>query len=402
MVNLGNAHWLTIIGWGERGTSGITPASLNALEQAEIIFGAHRHLKVLPGVDADVREWPVPFAEGVPMLLAERGRRVVMLVSGDPFWFGAGTVLARHLDPSEWAIYPGPSTFSLAAARLAWGLESTQCLGLHAAPLTRIRPFLQPGQRLLVLLRDGEAVAELGRQMTQWGFGPTVMHILEALDGPGERLRRINADQSPPDDVQHPVALGLEVAGEGPPLPCTAGIPDDFFEHDGQITKQSVRALTLSALAPKAGERLWDIGAGSGAVSIEWLLAHPDNQAIGFEASAERAARAARNARSLGVDWLALVEGQAPKVLANQPLPDAVFIGGGLSQALLQALWEYLPEGVRIVANAVTLESESLLMQWHQARGGELVHLAFSSAGPIGPRRGWKAQYPIIQWRVTT
>ena len=367
-----------------------------------MVFGARRHLAVLPEVDAEIREWPVPFHDGIPRLLAERGRRSVMLVSGDPFWFGAGSVLAKYLEGSEWTAYPGPSTFSLAAARLAWPLESTRCLGLHAVPLTRIRPFLQRGQRLLVLVRDGEAVIELGHQIREWGFGATVMHILESLEGPNERIRRLSAGQTLPDNVQYPVALGLEVEGQGPAIPRTPGLPDDFFEHDGQLTKQSVRALTLSALAPQAGERLWDIGVGSGSVAIEWLLAHESNRAVGFEKSAERISRAARNARSMGVDWLELVNGEAPEVLENQPSPDAVFIGGGLSQTLLEALWERLPKGVRVIANAVTLESESVLIQWHQARGGELVRLALSSAGSIGPRRGWKAQYPIVQWRVTT
>ncbi|TBW50376.1 precorrin-6y C5,15-methyltransferase (decarboxylating) subunit CbiE [Marinobacter halodurans] len=400
MADANRAPWLTILGWGESGTGGLTAASRRALDDADLIFGARRHLSLLPTVEAEVREWPVPFADGIPQLLAERGRRVVMLVSGDPFWFGAGTTLSRYLDRDEWLSLPSPSTFSLAASRLGWALEECTCLGLHARPINRIRPSLHPGRRLLVLVRDGDAVAELMQKLNQWGFGDTRLHILEALGGERERVRQASASGDVPDSIGHPVALGLDIRGDGEAIPSAPGLPDHLFEHDGQITKQTVRAMTLSALAPKPGERLWDVGTGSGSVAIEWLLAHPANQAIAFERSAERAARARRNAEALGVDWLDVVEGAVPAVLADQPLPDAVFIGGGLSDVLLESLWQTLPPGTRLVANAVTLESENLLAQWQQSQGGDLLRLELSHAGPIGTRRGWKASYPIVQWRV--
>ena len=401
MADVANAPWLWILGWGESGTDGLAPASRSALDAAEIVFGARRHLRRLPPLDAEVREWPVPFADGIPLLLAERGRRVVMLVSGDPFWFGAGTTLARHLDPEDWRALPSPSTFSLAASRLGWALDGCTCLGLHARPLTRIRPHLHRGRRLLVLLRDGNAVAELAGLLVRFGFGASRLHLLEALGGADERIRTLQADAALPDAIAHPVALGLDVAGDGPALPLTPGLPDALFEHDGQITRQAVRAMTLAALAPRPGERRWDIGTASGSIAIEWLLAHPDNRAQAFERSGERAARARRNAVALGVDWLEVVEGAAPAVLADQPPPDAVFVGGGLSASLLECLWQRLPAGVRIVANAVTLESEALLGQWQRKAGGDLLRLELSSVAAIGSRRGWKAGYPIVQWRVT-
>ncbi|MBB3232630.1 precorrin-6Y C5,15-methyltransferase (decarboxylating) [Halomonas stenophila] len=415
MTDADDAPWLTVLGWGESGTAGLTPASREALEAAEVVFGARRHLRLLPTLSAEVREWPVPFADGVPRLLAERGRRVVMLVSGDPFWFGAGATLARHLAPHEWRALPSPSTFSLAASRLGWSLEGVTCLGLHARPLTRLRPHLHRGRRLLVLLRDGAAVTELAGWLTRVGFDASRLHVLEALGGIEERVRSVRADAELPDDIAHPVAVGLEVDGDGPALPLTPGRPDDWFDHDGQITRQAVRAVTLAALAPAPGERLWDIGTGSGSVAIEWLLAHPDNRALGVERDAERADRARRNARELGVDRLEVIEGDAAILLEEQALeegamargglretpPDAVFIGGGLSEALLAALWHRLPAGTRLVANAVTLESEALLAHWQRRAGGELVRLELAAATPIGTRRGWKAAYPIVQWRVS-
>ncbi|OWV29860.1 precorrin-6y C5,15-methyltransferase (decarboxylating) subunit CbiE [Halomonas campaniensis] len=399
MVEVNNTPWLTLLGWGEGGTQALTAASRAALESAEVVFGARRHLRLLPPLNAEVIEWPVPFADGIPELINQRGRRVVMLVSNDPFWFGAGTTLAQHLGADEWLSLPAPSTFSLAASRLGWPLEWCTCLGLHAKPLARIRPYLHVGRRLLVLVRDGAAVAELASLVNRFGFGDSLLTVLEALGGDNERIRALNADGELPQDIAHPVAVALEVAGNGPALPLTPGLPDHFFDHDGQITKQTVRAMTLSALAPMPGERLWDIGTGSGSIAIEWLLAHPDNQAVGFEQNTERAARARSNAENLGVDWLEVKEGRAPEVLNDTPLPEAVFIGGGLSQTLLDDLWQRLPEGVRVVANAVTLESEALLAHWQHKVGGELLRLELANAAPIGTRRVWKASYPIVQWR---
>lgn len=393
--------WLTIIGLGEDGPDGLPPASREALARAELVAGAPRHLALLPALSAERLEWPVPFAEGVPRLLAHRGRRVVMLASGNPFWFGAGTVLAGHLLPGEWRALPGPSSFSLAAARLGWALEGVVCLGLHAAPLPRLRPHLSPGARLLVLLRDGPAVTALAGYLRARDFGASRLHVLEALGGPRERIRSLRADAPIPADIAHPVAVALEVAGEGAVVPRAGGLPDGLFEHDGQITKRPVRALAMSALAPRGGELLWDIGAGSGAVGIEWLLSDARNRAIAFESDAPRAARARGNAEALGADRLVLVEGAAPGVLDGQPLPDAVFIGGGLSTALLGRLWELLRPGTRLVAHAVTLESEGLLAEWQGRHGGSLLRIELSQAQPLGRRRGWRAAYPVVQWSVT-
>ena len=390
--------WLTLIGIGEDGLSGLSDDARAVLAEADLVTGAERHMALVGGLRAECRTWPVPFASGIDGLLAERGRRTVMLVSGDPFWFGAGAVIARHLAPEEWTAIPGRSTFSLAAARLGWALETTVCLGLHAAPLARLRPQLAPGVQALVLVRDGAAAAELMAYLAAQGFGASEVTVLEALGGPRERIRSMRADAGAFADVAHPVALGIRFAGAGAVLPRASGVPDDWFAHDGQITKRPVRALTLSALAPRPGEMLWDIGCGSGSIAIEWLLAHPAMQAIGFEADPERAARARGNARTLGVDRLQVIEGRVPDGLADHPLPDAVFIGGGLSEALLETLWGLLGSGTRIVANAVTLESEALLAKWQADKGGDLLRIELAQAAPLGTRRGWKAQYPVVQW----
>ncbi len=385
---------------GEDGPDGLPPASRRALEGAEVVMAPPRHLALAPDTGAERIAWPVPFADGLPILMGLRGRRVAVLASGDPFWFGAGAVIARSLDPGEWRALPGPSSFALAAARLGWPLEAALCLGLHAAPLTRLRPHLAPGVRAIVLLRDGAAVGALAAYLTAEGFGPSALTVLEALGGPRERLTLARAEALPPEQFAHPVAVALHVAGTGAVMSRASGIADDVFATDGQITKRPVRALALSALAPRPGELLWDIGGGSGSISIEWLLADPSTQAICIEPRADRAGRIRANADRLGVDRLRVVQAAAPAALEGLDAPEAVFIGGGLSAALLDALTPRLAPGTRLVAHAVTLESEALLAAARARHGGELMRIDLAEAAPLGAKTGWVPARPVVQWRV--
>lgn len=375
-------------------------ASREALEGAKIIMGPPRHLALLPDLTAKHIAWPVPFADGISQLIALRGQRVVILASGDPFWFGAGSVITRQLAPNEWRAFPGVTTFSLAASHLGWPLETTVCLGLHAAPMARLRPHLAPGARAVVLLRDGAAVQELTTWLDGLGFGATTLHVMEKLGGPHARLRTVLAAGFDIADITHPVCVGLDVAGDGNTLGLISGRADEIFETDGQITKRPMRALTLSALAPRHGDRLWDIGGGTGSIAIEWLLSHPSTTAITIEPRPDRAARIRRNADQLGVDRLQVITGLAPDCLTELPPPNAVFIGGGLSEVLLVWLHSHLPVGTRLVANAVTLESEALLAQWQARIGGELLRIELAQAGPLGSKRGWKSRHPVVQWSV--
>ena len=342
--------------------------------------------------------WPVPFADGVRILQGLRGRRTVVLASGDPFWFGAGRVIADMFAAGDWVAIPAPSSFSIAAARLGWPLETTLCLGLHAAPIARLRPHLARGVRIIVTLRDAAAVADLTGYLSDTGFGVSAVWVMEALGGAQERMTKGTA-ATLSGDFTHPVLAAIDVSG-GPALPRTAGLPDDAFDHDGQITKRPIRAVTLSTLAPKPFETLWDIGGGSGSISIEWALAHRTTRAICIEPRADRAARIIENARTLGIDdRVQVIEGAAPGALAGLPGPDAVFVGGGLSEDLLDSLTAQ--GGLRLVVNAVTLESEALVTGWQARIGGDLMRLEVSSAAPLGPKRGWQAAYPVVQWSVT-
>jgi precorrin-6Y C5,15-methyltransferase (decarboxylating) len=387
--------WLSIIGIGEDGLTGLLPSSREALARAEIVFGGPRHLK-LADVGARGRAWPVPFS--VDPVLDCRDRQVAVLASGDPFWHGAGGSLAVHLAPGEWIAFPAPSTFSLAAARLGWRLEEVSCLGLHAAPFETLLPHLAPARRAICLLRDGAAAADLAAWLTHKGFGASSLWVMELLGGPAERIRATQAASFDLADVTAPVAIAMVVAGAAG-LSRASGLPDDAFVHDSQITKRPVRALTLSALAPRPGEILWDIGAGSGSISVEWCLA--GGHAFAIEARADRATNIRANAAVFGIaNRLTVLEAQAPAALEKLPPPNAVFVGGGGDQSLFDALWVMIPEGARLVANAVTLETEALLMSELNRRGGELMRIDLSQAQPLGRMRGWVSARPVVQWSV--
>lgn len=386
--------WVTLIGLGEDGLAGLTDASRSALAQAEIIFGGPRHL-ALVAAGTRGRAWPVPFS--VEPLLACRGQRVACLASGDPFWHGAGGSLALHLSPADWQVFPAPSTFSLVAARLGWRLEDITCHGLHAAPFSQLRPVLHKGARAICLLRDAAAPAALAAWLTSQGLAADLT-VLEALGGPDERIRTTTAANFDLQAINPLVCVAIHVtAGQG--LSRASGLEDALFASDGQITKRPVRALTLSALAPRKGELLWDIGAGSGSISVEWCLAA--GRALAFELRSDRVVNIRHNAEAFGVDHrLSVLTGDAAQTLGAHPLPDAVFVGGGGSPALFDQLWQILPSGTRLVANGVTLETESLLAQQQALRGGDLLRIDIAQAAPLGRMRGWTASRPVVQWSV--
>ena len=382
---------MTIIGLGEDGPASLSPASRAALAAAKVIFGGPRHLDLIGAGDKG-QAWPVPF-DATPVL-AHRGQPTVVLASGDPFWFGAGGSLMAHLTPGEWVSHPAPSTFQLAANRLGWRLEEVHCLGLHAAPFARLRPVLGRGVRVICTLRDGAAVADLAAWLQENGHANASLTVLERLGGPQERITR----GVPGDLIGAPVSAAIEATDPG--LPRASGLPDDLFRHDGQITKRPVRALTLSTLAPRPGELLWDIGAGSGSIGIEWLLAG-GGKVEALEADPERAARARSNVESFGLTHRhRLHQARAPEGLAGLPTPDAVFIGGGASDPLLTALWDLVPPGTRLVMNAVTLETEALVLDWSTRQGGILLRIDLSEPVALGRKHGWRASLPILQWSI--
>jgi precorrin-6Y C5,15-methyltransferase (decarboxylating) len=394
------SRWLSIVGIGEDGIEGLAPIARSLIQAAEIVFGGRRHLALAaPLIRGASRPWPSPFEGAIQDVLAHRGHDVCVLASGDPFVYGVGSVLLRHIDPREMVAVPAPSTFSLAAARLGWALPETIQLSLHGRLLDFVRPHLQPGARLLALTSDGEGPATLARLLADAGFGRSRLTVLEALGGPRERIRAATAAAFDLGDVDplNAVALEVEASPGARVLARAAGLPDALFEHDGQITKREIRAITLAALSPRRGELLWDVGAGAGSVAIEWMLADPSMRAVAIEARSDRAARIRRNAAALGVPGLEVVEGAAPAALEGLDRPDAVFIGGGAT-IVLDAAVRALRAGGRLVVNAVTAETEALILQRQATLGGELTRIAIARLEPVGRRRGWRPALPITQW----
>jgi precorrin-6Y C5,15-methyltransferase (decarboxylating) len=397
-------RWLSIVGIGEDGVEGLSPVARGLIGAAEIVFGGRRHLGLAaPLIRGAARPWPSPFDGAPEEVLRHRGRQVCVLASGDPFHYGVGAVLARHIHAREMIVVPAVSAFSLAAARLGWSLPQTVLVSVHGRTLDLIRPHLQPGARILALTSGGEDPAALARLLVEAGFGASRLKVLEALGGPRERIRGTTAAAFDFGTVgpRNTVAVEVEAAPGARVLALTPGLPDNLFEHDGQITKREIRAVTLSSLAPRRGELLWDIGSGSGSVAIEWLLADPLMRAVAIERRAERAARIRRNAAACGVPGLEIIEGAAPAALSALATPDAVFIGGGGNAGVLDAAARALRAGGRLVANAVTLETEALLLARQAAFGGELIRIAISRADAIGEKTGWRAAMPVTQWLWT-
>ncbi len=396
-------RWLSIVGIGEDGVDGLNASARALVANADIVFGGERQLKLAaPLIRGSARRWPSPFARGIDEVLAARGQQVCVLASGDPFHYGVGSVLAGHVSPEETIVVPAPSAFSLAAARLCWALPDTALVSLHGRELSRIRPHLHHGARILALTSGSDGPAALARLLTELGFGTARMTVLEALGGANERVRSTTAETFALSNVAalNIVAIEVEAGPRARVIAFSAGLDDDLFEHDGQITKREIRAVTLSSLAPARGQLLWDIGAGSGSVAIEWMLAHPSLRAIAIEARPDRAARIARNAGSLGVPELEVIEGYAPGALTGLATPDAIFIGGGASApGVLDAAIVALPPGGRLVANAVTLETEAELIARHGALGGELIRIAVSRAEAVGGKTGWRPAMPLTQLR---
>ncbi|GIF10186.1 precorrin-6y C5,15-methyltransferase (decarboxylating) subunit CbiE [Actinoplanes teichomyceticus] len=397
-----NPAVVTVIGLGAGGWPDLSGTAQALLTDAEVVFGGPRQLALLPDATTARRvPWPSPMLPALPGLFeSERDRRVCVLASGDPMFHGIGATLARILGPRRLRVLPHPSSVSLAAARLGWDLARTDVVSLVTDPVPAIGRALNPGRRILVLSAGAETPAAVAGYLTSRGYPGARLTVLEQLGGPGERLLSGTAGDwaMPPGDPLNVIAVEC---GDGPPLAVAPGLPDAAYETDGQLTKREVRAVTLAALGPAPGRLLWDVGAGSGSIGIEWLRSHPACRAVAIESSAGRVATITANAAALGVPGLRVVHGRAPQALDGLPDPDTVFIGGGVTRdGVLDRCLAALRPGGRLVANAVTVESEAVLAAWYAKLGGELTRLTVQRGSPVGGFTGWRSLMPVTIWTL--
>lgn len=396
--------WLDVIGIGDAGLASLEPSARALLEGAQVLVGGARHLAELQPDERERITWPSPFREVFALLEARRGQRVCVLASGDPWSYGVASSLARHFGRDALRVVPTPDAFALACTRLGWPREEVDTLSIHGRPLELLHPYVQPGARLLVLASDGDTPDEVARLLVERGFGDSVLHALEHMGGSGEHHVQAPAAHWTHARTSDLVTLAIEcrAGARAPPRPRMSGLPDDAFEHDGQLTKRDIRAITLARLQPAPGQLLWDLGAGCGSVGIEWLRHDSRNQALAVERDPGRAATIARNALALGVPRLQLRNASIDACIENLPRPDAIFVGGAVGNADIMAeCVRRLGAGGRLVANGVTLAAEQNLAACVHAHGGDLTRIAISNLAPLGQQQALRPAMTLTQWSYT-
>ena len=395
---------VTVVGIGDDGWDGLTETARAALQQAPMIVGSTRQLGLLPDLGVRRQPLPSPLLSQLDDLVASNPG-LCLLASGDPMLHGLGATLARRLGAGRLRVLPAVSSVALACARLGWAGHEVDVVSLVSRPVEVALPAVQPGGRAIVLCRDGGTPAALARLLADRGWGDSELTVLEHLGGEAEQVTGPVRAGAMGDGRYADLAVVALVGVPGRDavvLPRIPGLPDDAYESDGQLTRREARALALAALAPGPGQLLWDVGAGSGSIGIEWMRVDARCRAVAVERRQDRAERVRRNATNLGVPDLEVVCGNAPEVLSGLPGPAAVFVGGGVTaDGLLETCWERLEPGGRLVAHAVTIESEAVLHRWQRAVGGHLVRLAASHAGPLGGFTAWRPALPVTQWQVT-
>jgi precorrin-6B C5,15-methyltransferase / cobalt-precorrin-6B C5,C15-methyltransferase len=399
------APWLSIVGIGEDGWDGLNAEAKRLVSSAELLYGGMRHLAHIPAAATDALRvsWPSPMSAAIHEILTEhRGRRrITVLGSGDPMLYGVGVTLTRQLPANEFRVLPQLSAFSLACARLGWPLAETTLVSLVARPVEQLIRYLAPGQRLVLYSEDGTTPAKVAHLLAQLGYGASALHVLERIGGPFEQHRSMLASAWSIErcDNLNLIAVVCVADADTRPLSLSPGLPDDAFETDGQLTKREVRAATLARLSPLPGQILWDVGAGTGTIGIEWMRVHSSCTCIAFESREDRATRIRRNATRLGVPALRVVQGMAPAAFEGLESPHAIFLGGGVAApGLFEACWARLRPGGRLVANAVTIASEACLASWHKLYGGDLVRIQVAHADRVGGTFVWRQRMPITQW----
>ena len=394
--------WITVVGIGENGLEGLSPDCVALIQKAEVLVAGERHHCKVDNSKAEILDWGQGFDRALRELEARRGKRIVVLASGDPLHFGVGSLLVREFGEKAVVVHPAPGSFSLAAARMGWPIPEVDCLTIHGRPIENLIKYFSPGSRLLVLSHDGSSPRKVADLLNSKGYGNSKISVLEHLGGDKEKKIDGKAESWSYSIAQDLNTLAIEcLAKEGTvPLSRAPGLPDDVFENDGQLTKSEVRAITMSQLRPLTGQVLWDIGAGSGSISIEWLRLGGYRQAIAVEKNCERISAMKLNAKNLGTADLIIIEGDYHSVKDEIPfLPDAIFIGGGTSDmSLLTSAWDLLRPQGRIVINAVSIEAEQTLLAFRQEVGGKLSRISIERSAPVGNFSALKPLFSVVQF----
>ena len=343
----------------------------------------------------------MPLEKTIQKLKINRGKKIVLLVSGNAFWYGLGTIISKHFNREEWQCFQASSTFSLASAEMGWGMEDVLFFGLHAKKNQVIRTFIAPGVRFIILLKEGKSVKKLSDYFTLNGFGESEFTIFESLGYKSFKKRKTIAKKNTFKNIKHPVCVAVETKGEGLVIPKNSGIPDSLFVSDGQMTKQYIRSITLSALSPKPFEHLWDLGSGCGSIAIEWLLSEKTTTASAVEKNNKRTNFIVKNSEKFGIDRIKIYNNDISSIFKKLNKPNVIFIGGGLNEKLFVKIWNYIPNDTRIVANSVTIETESCITKLFNKYGGSLTKIELSNIKSIGSKHSWSNNYPIIQWKIT-
>ena len=396
--------WLTVVGVGDDGLAGVSPAGVAAINAAKLVIGHHRLADGDQLPDAEFIPWAGPFEEMISNILSNRGRQTVLLATGDPMHHGIGASLARRLDPEEFLVLPAPSAFSLAAARMKWPLAEVDCISLHYRDPANLLAHVSPGKRLLALTRNERTLGEVAALLDLAGYASARLTVLAHMGGAQESRQSFSVAEAQSAPVPAFYTLAIECGAPVQPDPAHlgAGLPDEAFDHDGQLTKREVRAMTVAALRPWPGMTLWDIGAGSGSVGIEWMRVTGNGQTIAFEQNPARIAMIHQNRRRLGVPDLQVIEGKFPQAEATElPAPDRIFIGGGIGDpAVLQTALAHLRPGGLLVANTVTLEGERALIEAQQQFAGEMTRIDIARSKPVGPLTALEPKMSVLQWQV--
>ena len=390
--------WLKIIGINSSDITILPKNLIKSIKDADIVFGAKRHTSLFQSLNNNLEPLEIPFKKTIDKILTMRRQKVILLVSGDPFWHGAGNIISNLLNGNEWISYPVPSTFSLIASKLGWPIEQIFCIGLHAKSFKSTRHLLYQKAKFIFLLKNGNQVLQFSKWLSSEGFGKSQIYIIESIGLKNERIRETLAEKLSFSNIHHPVSIAVEVKGKAYVFPSSTGKDDFIFENDGQISNKQIRAITLSSLSPKPAQHLWDIGSGSGSISIEWLLMNNLNCATAIEIKKSRALQIKNTAYKLGLEKINVIEADAIKVIKKLQKPDAVFIGGGFTKELFKCIWNIIPNGTKLVANSVTLETNAIFFEFQKIYGGNLTNIEISNVKKLGSKRSWDYNYPVTQF----